>query len=213
MVSLSLKNDDIIVFAGDSITDSNRLTVNFPLGNGYVYIFNNLLLSLYPELRVTIINSGVSGNTIFDLRDRWEDDVLSYNPTWISVLIGINDILSYLRGQTNFDPESYYKTYKYIMELTRRKTNANLILMSPFYITRTTIEDSFRKKVLNILPKYIEKVEILCKEFNARYINLHSVFQEKIKYKEPTVYAPEAVHPTFAGHLVIAMELIKIFQS
>jgi hypothetical protein len=45
---VKLSSGEIIVFAGDSITDCGRFQFP-PLGNGYVYIFNNLLLAKYLE--------------------------------------------------------------------------------------------------------------------------------------------------------------------
>ena len=213
MPKAKLSSGETIVFAGDSITDCGRFQFP-PLGNGYVYIFNNLLLAKYPELKVNVVNAGVSGNTVVDLKNRWEDDVLSLNPNWVSILIGINDVYRHLGGQPGLDPESFYRNYREILEMTRKSLpNAKLILLAPFYISRVTVEDSFRRKVLDLLPTYIEKVEKLSREYNAIYVDLHAMFQKLLNHREPTVYAPEAVHPTFAGHTAIALAVMEALEK
>ncbi len=91
--------------------------------------------------------------------------------------------------------------------------DVKLVLLAPFYISRATVGGSFRRKVLETLPAYVEKVEKLSREFGAIYVNLHAMFQELIKHREPTAYAPEAVHPTFAGHMAIALALMEALED
>ena len=211
MVS-KIKNGETIVFTGDSITDCGRLGAYAPLGNGYVKIFYNLFLARYPEINVRIFNTGISGNTIYDLSDRWLDDVLSLNPDWISVLIGINDLHRMLAGELKYDPKNYYEAFRRILDETSKRVKG-IILMSPFYISRGTIFETHRKKVLEVIPQYISYVERLSNEFSTYYIDLHSVFQDLIKVREPIAYAPEPVHPNETGHTVIALKLLELLTS
>ena len=51
-----------------------------------------LLSCMYPELGLRVINMGISGNQVRDLKDRWQTDVIDLKPDWVSVLIGINDV-------------------------------------------------------------------------------------------------------------------------
>ena len=81
-----------IVFIGDSITDCGRRDDAAPFGRGYVSMVRNLLGARYPELHLTVLNRGVSGNTVRDLAARWEHDVIDERPDWLSVEIGINDV-------------------------------------------------------------------------------------------------------------------------
>jgi len=213
MSGIRLHDGDTVVFVGDSITDCGRRQ-HPPLGSGYVYIFANLLLAKYPDKKINVINAGISGNTVVDLKDRWEDDVLSLKPNFISILIGINDIHRMLAGQPGYDPESYYRNYCDILMLTKeRLKDVEILLLSPFYISKVTTPNTHRSRVLEVIPKYIEKVELLSKEFSTLYINLHTVFQSLLKYREPTAYAPEPVHPNFAGHMVIALSILNVLET
>ena len=71
---------DRIVFAGDSVTDMGSVNpvgegLYDNLGHSYVRVIENLLSAVYPEIRIRITNSGISGNTSRDLLARWERDV------------------------------------------------------------------------------------------------------------------------------------------
>jgi len=211
-MGIPFRNNDRIVFVGDSITESGRFSQP-PLGNGYVYIFYNLLLAKYPEIDVEVINSGISGNTVKDLMNRWDDDVISLKPNWISIMIGINDIHRYLGGvDPDLDPESYYNIYRSILEKTTRALpNVRLILISPFYIS--IAKDGWRKRVLETIPMYIEKVEKLSREFSAIYIDMHRKFMDILRYRDPMTYTHDAIHPNFAGHMIIALTILETLEK
>src|SRR5579884_4100370 len=91
-----LEKNDKLVLIGDSITDCGRSPAgegaNEGIGRGYVAQIEALLHSVYPELSIRVINKGTSGNTVRDLKARWETDVLDLKPDWLSIMIGINDV-------------------------------------------------------------------------------------------------------------------------
>ena len=70
-----------LVMIGDSITDCGRGhpfgEASFDtLGNGYVSLVNGLITATDPALRLRVVNMGVSGNTVRELKARWQSDVL-----------------------------------------------------------------------------------------------------------------------------------------
>jgi len=200
-----------IVFAGDSITDCGRFAVgigagsNYPLGSGYVKFFSELLAARYPGLGVDVRNAGVSGNTIRDLRDRWEDDVLSLSPNWVSVLIGINDLNRTLAGESGLDPESFYANYREILRQTVGKVRG-ITLMTPFFVSNAT--GGNRARVLQLLPKYGEAVKKLGDEFLAEVIDLYDAFARAANEGGPLTYSLETIHPSETGHMLIALKLL-----
>jgi lysophospholipase L1-like esterase len=75
---LDLKPDQTVLFIGDSITDADRNNRAYkPFGFGYVHFVANFLLAKYPAYNLNIINTGISGNTIRDLKSRWQKDVVA----------------------------------------------------------------------------------------------------------------------------------------
>jgi len=204
-MSFLVQDGQMVVFIGDSITDCGRRDVAAPLGNGYVKFIADLIAIRYPTLRVSIVNKGISGNTIADLRERWHDDVLVLKPDWVSILIGINDVHRTLRDEpTAVPPDRYEQLYRECLSLTKDRTTAKLVLMEPFYISTDTETDSWRTKVLWALDEYRVVVRKLAGEFKAIFVPLHELFQEQLRYRPTDMFCPEPVHPNSVGHLLIA---------
>ena len=91
------EHGDRVVFAGDSVTDMGSDQpigegLFNSLGHGYVRMIENLLTTSYPDMTVRITNAGIGGNTSRDLLARFDRDVVSLTPDWVSICIGINDV-------------------------------------------------------------------------------------------------------------------------
>ena len=54
------------------------------MGRGYVAMVDTLLAAVYPDQPIWIVNAGISGNTVRDLKARWTADVLEAKPDWLS---------------------------------------------------------------------------------------------------------------------------------
>jgi len=201
-----LKTGQTILFIGDSITDCGRRGAEAPLGAGYVKLFRDLLAIREPQKNVNIINKGIGGHKVTDLRDRWSDDVLRHRPDWLSVKIGINDLHNAVGGgPMSVTPELFEEAYDDILTRTRKKLpRVEILLIDPFYLSRDTSPTSFRKTVLDLLPKYIRVVEKMSRKHKTRRIKTHEMFQKLLKHHEPDLFCAEPVHPNAAGHLAIA---------
>ena len=115
------KDLDRIVFAGDSVTDmGSKQPVGEGLfdnvGRGYVRVVENLLATVYPEVRVRITNSGISGNTSRDLKERFDRDVVDLKPDWVSICIGINDVWRQYDSPAIPDDAVFLEEYEKNME-------------------------------------------------------------------------------------------------
>src|ERR1051325_8981235 len=100
--ALPFKNGQRILFQGDSITDCGcRDPQNMnPLGTGYVAIIRGMISAQYPDLKVTILNRGRSGDRTEELLKRWDEDTRPLKPDWLSIMIGVNDVWR-MRGEWN----------------------------------------------------------------------------------------------------------------
>jgi acyl-CoA thioesterase-1 len=197
-----------VLFIGDSITDCGRRGDAAPYGNGYVRGAVDLITARYPERQIRYVNTGIGGNTVADLRARWQEDAVAHRPDWLSVKIGINDLHRTLdETPHSVPPERFEPLYREILQLAREKTSARLILIDPFYISTAT--DGRQGEVLQRLPAYLEIVHRLTQEFDAISVRTHEAFQEQLRYRPASQFCPEPVHPNLAGHLVIAHTLLR----
>ncbi len=195
-----ISKGDVVLFQGDSITDCHRHPDN-PLGEGYPFIAANIFSALYPEMDVTFINRGISGNTVKDLKNRWQEDCLDLKPTVLSILVGVNDTWRrYDDNMTTTTAEEYKAVYREILEQAREKTSAKLILMEPFLIHLKEGQSTWRE---DLNPK-IMAVRELAQEFDAVYIPLDGIFAAAIAKAPMKTWIFDGIHPTPVGHALIA---------
>lgn len=207
------KENDRIVFMGDSVTDFGRKRpygegLHDGSGTGYVRLLDSFFNAFYPELNIRITNMGVSGNNILNLSDRWQSDALDLNPDWVVVCIGINDVWrqfdSPYIAEENITPEVYEKTYREIIEKTKDKVKG-IILMTPYYME--PLKEDMMRKCMDI---YTEIVKKLAKEYGLLCVDLQSVFDEYLKVRHSSYITWDRVHPNQTGALLIANEFMRV---
>jgi len=205
-MALQINSQETILFIGDSITDCGRRGGAAPLGEGYVRFFHHLLTLREPEKSVTIINKGIGGDRVTGLQNRWTDDVLYHQPDWLSIKIGINDLHTVLGGETNgVTPEIFAQAYDEILARTRAALpQCRILLIDPFYLSTETSPNSWRRRVLDLLPSYIEIVHQMRTKYGTRLIETHTLFQHILRYHDADTLCAEPVHPNATGHLAIA---------
>lgn len=200
-------NAQKILFIGDSITDGkwgyecdgtrNTDDMNHIFGHGYMYLIAAKYMAVYPDSAMQFYNRGISGNTVKDLAERWDSDVLSVNPDVLSVLIGINDVLN---DNPSVDTVAFEKMYREILTKSRTQ-NPNLVILlgEPF------CENGFRVDSEGVIRKKCEAlsraVQRIANDFDARFIPYQAFFDKLCKESSNTSYwIWDGVHPTPAGH-------------
>ncbi|HZR42333.1 MAG TPA: SGNH/GDSL hydrolase family protein [Ktedonobacteraceae bacterium] len=209
-MSLRIEDRAVILFQGDSITDAGRDRQDPDgLGNGYAMMAAAWFQALYPEKGVRFINRGISGNRAKDLRDRWGKDCLELQPTWVSIMIGINDTW---RRYDSHDPtplEEYAATYRAILEDVRKKLAARLMLCEPFVLPVPADRVNWRE---DLDPK-IAVVRQLAREYQAILVPLDGIFAQAATQREPAFWAHDGVHPSAAGHALIAQSWLRAIRA
>jgi acyl-CoA thioesterase I len=215
-----LKDQETIVFIGDSITDScHREGPHRPLGAGYVNLFSTMLSVREPEKQLNIINTGLGGNTVEDLRDRWYDDALSYKPEYLSLKVGINDCARWVKdGCEMQSPAKFAEIYDEILAITVKKLpSTQILLIDPFFASfadDSDMPETYRGKMLRILPEYLDVVNKMSEKYQTRHIKTHEIFRNHFKYQHPSVFFPhEPVHPNFSGYMLIAEHVFNAFEA
>src|SRR5690349_8733569 len=119
-----------LLFIGDSITDAGRRDDPEGLGSGYVRLIAETLATRGDHR--TILNRGIGGDRIGDLRERWETDVLAHAPSTLSVYVGINDTWRRFDQGQETAAADFEAVYRELLEEARAAFNPNLILVEPF---------------------------------------------------------------------------------
>jgi lysophospholipase L1-like esterase len=195
-----------ILFIGDSITDADRRGSSRPYGAGYVSLARNLLVARYPDLHLTIVNRGVSGDTTRDLRARWQRDVLAERPDWLALKIGINDVWRSFGGNRAEAvplPE-YTANLRHLLEETRAHTTARLILLTPYMI-----EPDRAHPMRAAMDRYGQAVQELAAEVGAVLIDTQAAFDTALQHTTPADWAEDQVHPNAPGHAILALAFLR----
>lgn len=206
-MKLVFKAKDVIEFIGDSITDADHLTPPYePYGNGYVRYIHHLLQTGYPELKLKVLNKGISGDRVTNLKNRWKGDVLDVNPNWLFIYIGINDVWRYFEGNREEAvalPE-FENTYRQLINGARTNTQSQIRLVSPF-LAEQDLTDSFRVKLCG----YQDAIDNLGKGFNIPVIHLQPAFDWAMLSEPSNYWTTDGVHPTEVGHMLIALTILR----
>jgi acyl-CoA thioesterase I len=198
--------DMSILFIGDSITDcGRRADPSRPMGHGYAFMVSSRLSALYPDLDLKFVNRGVSGDRAGDLAARWQWDCIKLRPSLVSILAGVNDTW---RRFDSGDPVSggeFAASYRRILEMTKRETQAAIVLCEPFLLACGQVDDEWFK---DLEPK-IEAVRSLAREFSCILVPLVEAFAGASAQASPGYWAEDGVHPTAAGHALVAQTWLK----
>jgi len=198
---VELKKGMNILFQGDSITDCGRREPAYrPMGNGYVSIIYKWLIARYPCLGLSINNRGISGNRTRDLLARWEEDCVQMKPDLLSLMIGINN--TWRRYDSN-DPtpvDVFEKEYDALLAMAREASNPTIVICEPFLLAHPPGIEVWRD---DLDPK-IQVIRELARKYDAIYVPYDGIFAAASISVPPSYWAEDGVHPTDAGHALIA---------
>ena len=200
------KKGSHILFIGDSITDMQRSRnpdgwdQNHLLGHSYVFLISGRLGIDAVDSNYTFSNRGISGNTVADLKKRWQQDAIDPKPDLLSILIGTNDV-----GK-GVPPQAYERDYRTILSKSRKENpNLKLVLLDPFVLRSSKLGDQKiwqdRKTATNQMRMVVAR---LAKEFEAVHVPMQDIFDEVISVAPAGHWIWDGIHPLPAGHEVIA---------
>ena len=206
------ENNDRIVFAGDSVTDMGSTQ---PVGEGlfdnlgrsYVRIVENYLVTGYPELNIRITNSGISGNTSRVLLERFDRDVVSLKPDWVSICIGINDVWRQFDTPAMLDcqvqPDEYEKNVEEMILRVKDKVKG-IFILSPYYMEPNR-EDKMRAR----MDEYVAICRRLAEKHGCRFVDFQKMYEDFCKIRHSSCIAWDRVHPNQMGATLMAKEFLR----
>ncbi len=198
------------VFQGDSITDAGRDRNNDSVrGNGYPTLVA-ARFGLDRPGEYDFINRAVSGDRIVDINARIKRDLINLEPDELSILIGINDVWHELGSKNGVSNEKYFRTYcEIIEEVIAARPGIKIYILEPFVLKASATEgewDVFRRET-ELRAASAKKV---AEKYGCVFVPLMQKFDALCEICEPSYWLSDGVHPTAAGHQVIADALIKV---
>jgi acyl-CoA thioesterase I len=205
-----IQKDSVVLFQGDSITNAGRDHSNgADLGRGFVSLTAAWFSMLHPHLNVRFINRGVGSNTVKNLEARWHEDCLDLGPTWVSIMVGINDAARRFAFNEPMPPEEFESIYRHILTQAQDQLDARFILVEPFVLPT----DSDRMLWRTDLDPKIQVVRSLAREFRAVLVPFDGILSEAATKREMAYWAPDGVHLTPAGQALLAQSWLRAVKA
>jgi lysophospholipase L1-like esterase len=208
-----LKDGDTVVFYGDSITDQ-RL---------YTTFVETFAVTRYPRLHFKFVHSGwggdrVSGGGGGTADERLRRDVIAYNPSVMTIMLGMND-----GSYRAFDEgifAKYKAGYEHIIESVRQTLPAlRISVIKPSPYDDVTRPPTFEGGYNEVLVKYGNFLAELASKNNLSIADLNTPVVDALKKastadpKAAQQIVPDRVHPQPAGHLIMAEALLKAWGA
>jgi predicted GH43/DUF377 family glycosyl hydrolase len=204
-----LKNNDTVVFYGDSITEQNQY-------NQYVELYT---VTRFPLMRVHFYGAGVGGDRVTGggggpIDERLARDVFPLKPTVVTVMLGMND--GSYQATTDEIETTYTKGYEHILDSIRdRAPGARVTLLGPSPFDDVTRSARFPGGYNGVMNHFGDLDRDLAHKFGQTFIDLNApvvAALQKAQALDPKVAGlllPDRVHPGEVAHWVMAEALLK----
>jgi lysophospholipase L1-like esterase len=205
-----------ILFQGDSITDAGRDKARYypndtsGMGKGYVFQIVTQLLGANPDKEWKFYNRGISGNKVYQLAERWEDDCLQLKPDVLSLLIGVNDFWHTLNNY-NGTVEIFETDLRQLLDRTKNQyPELKIVLGEPFAVKGGT---AITEKWFPEFPKYQVAVRKITEDYKTKLIPYQKIFDEALEFAPAEYWCPDGVHPSMAGGYLMKEAWIQAFNN
>lgn len=206
-----------VLFQGDSITEGGRQEhgdLNHAMGQGYPLLVSAALSLKFPNTRYNFVNKGVSGNSCAQLCGRWQEDTLNLKPDVVSILIGTNDAGIESRSEDSVR----FHGMEYALDLLLLQTrqvlpNTSIILLEPFLLDSGNMEKNLFDLRFSLLRDYQNMIFQKAQQYDVRFVPLQKRFEKALQKAPASYWLWDSVHPTYAGHALIADAFLNDTQD
>ncbi|MDX1590978.1 MAG: GDSL-type esterase/lipase family protein [Balneolaceae bacterium] len=200
---LPFEKDDTIVALGDSATDDLQ---------GWFSIFEHILNITVPEAEFTFINAGISNNTTSEALRRMHRDVLSHDPDWVIVQLGLFDSirLNFLPNRTLLPLSETWENLASIQDAIKTVTDNPPVWISP----------------APVIPGLLDEMELFDFDIDEKDLSqIRQILLGKPGYivdplgkrmgspPEAWYYLSDGINPSLSGHVNTTRELIKTLAT
>jgi len=222
-----------ILFTGDSITDVSRTIMiqamqnffgrggnpaemekrtNGVLGHGYPLLIDSQLAYEHPG-EYEVLNRGVSGHRIVDLDARVKADCINLKPDVLSIMIGINDVWHEVNFNNGVDAVKFERVYDSMLaEIMAALPELKLILVEPYVLHGPATDGNWEFFSTETELRRQTTVR-LAEKYGAKLLPSQKLFDEAAARSASADWSADGVHPTSAGHWLLAKAWMELFAE
>ncbi len=208
-----------ILFQGDSITDWFRSREeDTRTGLGYPTLVISKFGYDHPG-EYQFINRGISGDRIVDVYARIKCDIINLKPDYLSILLGVNDVWHEIGSCNGVEADRFERVYDMLLsDLKKALPELKIMLLCPFIlegektVNIPEVPDRWERLQSGVAERG-EIVQRLAKKHDLPVVELQSRFDALLSVQGPEYWVHDGVHPTSAGHEVIARAWIDCFEK
>jgi lysophospholipase L1-like esterase len=206
---------DVVLFQGDSITDGGRQRTgsdfNHIMGQDYAYILAAEIGSESPERELVFLNRGISGDRVPDLETRRQQDTIALHPQLLSILIGVNDLMS--EGDRAVAAEEFEARYdKLLAETIAALSDTKIVLGEPFLMPVGKRKAPYADLMME-MKKRQAAVDRLGTKYHLPVVHYQQAFDAALAKAPAEHWSWDGIHPTYAGHGLMAQEWLKTVDA
>ncbi len=206
------KAGDRIAFVGNSITDG---------GHYHAYIWLYYIIH-FPEMHITCFNEGIGGDVIQQIYNRFDADVLSKDPTVITLTWGMNDT-GYFdwyneKGHQNIarNLDTSYKYFALVEQKLKALPNVRKIFIgtSPYDFTSKFTKNNLFPGKAEALGKVVDFQEAAAKKNGWGFVDFYHPMLAINQWEQGkdsifSLTPNDRIHPDNNGHMVMAYLFLK----
>ena len=197
-----------VIFFGDSITQA---AIN---PGGYITRIDSMARIESVGDHFDFIGAGISGNKVYDLYLRMDDDVLARNPDVVIIYIGVNDVWHKATSGTGTDADKFEKFYNAILKKLKDR-NIRVIVCTPAVIGEKT---DFSNQQDGDMNAYSNIIRNIARTQNLQLVDLRKMFldydlKNNPENKDRGVLTIDRVHLNAAGNQLVADEMWRAIKG
>lgn len=208
-----LRDNDTVVFYGDSITEQKL----------YTTFVETFVVTRFPGMKVRFVHSGWGGDRVGGggggpIDERLQRDVIAYKPTVMTIMLGMND------GEYKASDEAIFQRYKEGMEhivqaMKKAVPELRITLIEPSPYDDVTQEPRFPGGYNAVLLQYGQFLRELAQRNQMAVADLNGPVVEALRKANALnpegakAIVPDRVHPAAGGHLLMAGCLLKAWGA
>lgn len=197
-----------IIFFGDSITEQGVKP------GGYINLMDSLMKQDGLEENYELKGSGKSGDKVYDLYLRLEDDIMQHSPAIVVIYVGVNDVWHKRLLGTGTDFAKFGKFYEGLYKKLQA-ANIKVIVCTPAVIGERTDNSNELDGDLNLYSNWIRT---FAAKNNLPIVDLRKAFiqynlEHNIENKEAGILTTDKVHLNAKGNQLVAKNIWTVIKD